>query len=73
MSLIRTDYVSEWRISAHPQSVLAAAQKHHTINSGMRVRVQNISYTVLTEVLYIALFLLLIFMTLSSPEVCMTI
>ena len=32
MSLIRTDYVSEWRISAHAQSVLAAGQKHHTRN-----------------------------------------
>ena len=30
MSLIRTDYVPEWRISAHAQSVLAAGQKHHT-------------------------------------------
>ena len=29
MSLIRTDYISEWRISAHPQSILAAGQKHH--------------------------------------------
>ena len=29
MSLIRTDYVPEWRISAHAQSVLAAGQKHH--------------------------------------------
>ena len=24
-----TDHVSEWRISAHAQSVLAAGQKHH--------------------------------------------
>ena len=31
MSLIRTDYVSEWRISAHAQSVLAAGQKQHKI------------------------------------------
>ena len=30
MSLIRTDYVPEWRISAHAQSVLAAGQKHHS-------------------------------------------
>ena len=30
MSLIRTDYVSEWRISAHAQSVLAAGQEHHS-------------------------------------------
>ena len=29
MSLIGTDHVSEWRISAHAQSVLAAGQKHH--------------------------------------------
>ena len=29
MSLIRTDYVPEWRISAHAQIVLAAGQKHH--------------------------------------------
>ena len=36
-----------------------------TINSGKRVRVENIIYTVLTEFLYIALFLLLIFITLS--------
>ena len=30
MSLIRTDYVPEWRISAHAQSVLVAGQKHHS-------------------------------------------
>ena len=30
MSLIRTDYVPEWRISVHAQSVLAAGQKHHS-------------------------------------------
>ena len=36
-----------------------------TINSGKRVREENIIYTVLTEFLYIALFLLLIFITLS--------
>ena len=32
MSLIRTDYVPEWRISVHAQSVLAAGQKHHNIH-----------------------------------------
>ena len=32
MSLIQTDYVSEWHISAHAQSVLAAGQKHHTVH-----------------------------------------
>ena len=32
MSLIRTDYVPEWRISAHAQSVLAAGQKHHKVD-----------------------------------------
>ena len=29
MSLIRTNYIPEWRIRAHAQSVLAAGQKHH--------------------------------------------
>ena len=32
MSLIRTDYVPEWRLSVHAQSVLAAGQKHHNGN-----------------------------------------
>lgn len=33
MSLIRKDYVSEWHISVHAQSVLAAGQKHHNSTS----------------------------------------
>ena len=40
MSLIRTDYVPEWRISAHAQSVLAAGQKHHNSTDTVIVKVE---------------------------------
>ena len=40
MSLIRTDYVSEWHISTHAQSVLAAGQKYHSPRLCFAVRSQ---------------------------------